>query len=250
MILVCDIGNSRIKSCIYSGNKISDFQSFTNFEEFENSILKKEFSDCIFSSVVPAKTGQFSRVIKTKSGKTPYQVTHNSDFNLAVEYQTPQTLGIDRICSAEGAYYLFRNTNEPYSESDFIISIDFGTATTLNFIKYPGIFPGGMILPGLKMMYGSLSKNTAQLPEVSEKDFTGLIGSDTKSSIASGVITSQTGLIEKTINEIKREFNAKNIQIYITGGNAENILPFLKFGYQYIPELVLVGIIAVYKKNN
>jgi len=250
MILVCDIGNTRIKAGFYDGENISRVQSFIDFEELNTIISEKEFSDCVFSSVVPAKSELLIKSVERKTGKTPFRVKHNSKFNLKIEYQTPETLGIDRICSAEGAYYLFNKVNKSYTDSDFIISIDLGTATTLNFVKYPGIFLGGMILPGLNLMFNSLSQNTAQLPEVSEKDYTGITGVDTKSSIASGVINAQIGLIEKTIGDIKRKFDVSNVHIYLTGGNAEKIIPFLKFRYEYLCELVLMGIIAVYKNNN
>jgi type III pantothenate kinase len=250
MILVCDIGNTRIKTGFYDGDNISLVQSLANFEEFNKLISEKEFSDCIFSSVVPAKSEILIKSTEAKTGKTPFQVTHNSNFNLQIDYKTPETLGIDRICSAEGAYFLFNKINKSYTDSHFIISIDFGTATTVNFVKYPGIFPGGMILPGLSLMFDSLSQNTAQLPEVSEKDYTGIIGVDTKSSIANGVINAQIGLIEKTIAEIKNEFDVSNLHIYLTGGNAEKIIPFLKFRYEYLSELVLMGIVAVYKNSD
>lgn len=249
MILVCDIGNSGIKTCFYSNDKISDVRSFENFEDFEKSISGKQFSDCVFSSVVPVKTELLLKLLKNYPGKSASRIDHNSDFNLKIDYKTPGTLGIDRICSAEGAYYLFNKSGHKSGNSDFIISIDFGTATTLNFVKPGGIFLGGMILPGIKMMFNSLSQETAQLPEVTEKDYSGLIGSDTNASIASGVINSQAGLIEKTIKEVQKEFDTKNIHIYITGGNAGKIIPHLKFEYEYTRELVLMGIIAVYKKN-
>lgn len=247
MILVCDIGNTRIKSCLYDGKNISGAGSFDSFDDFEKFVSGENFNECVFSSVVPGKTNLLKKLLKNI---TPYQVTHSSSFNLKIEYRTPETLGIDRICSAEGAYYLFNESGKNYSGSDFIISIDFGTATTLNFIKYPGVFPGGMILPGLQLMFDSLSKNTAQLPAVSVQDYKGLTGTDTKSSIASGVINSQAGLIEKTINDIKSEYRAHDVHVYITGGNAEKIMPYLKFNFEFIGELVLTGIIAVYKKNN
>ena len=43
-----------------------------------------------------------------------------------------------------------------FKKGQIIISIDLGTATTLNVVKYPGIFGGGIIAPGTDLMFKSL----------------------------------------------------------------------------------------------
>lgn len=245
MILVCDIGNTRIKSGIFNGKELTEYNSFSSFDEFKASAEKYEFSGCIYSSVVPATAERLNGFIISTTGAPPRMLTNKTGFNLKIEYKTPATLGIDRICSAEGAVYLFNKSGRTLGKSDVIVSVDFGTATTLNVVRYPDIFAGGLILPGVQLMFDSLSKNTAQLPGVSEEDFSGPVGSDTKSSIAAGVIAAQTGMIEKTVMEIKREFDAGNIHVYVTGGNAEKIIPHLDLKFEFVRELVLLGIIAV-----
>lgn len=245
MILVCDIGNTRIKSCLFDGENISEYKSYLTFDEFRSSAERCEYSNCIFSSVVPAISDQLNEFINGTTGVSPRMISRDSDFNLKIDYKSPATLGIDRLCSAEGAFYLFNKSGKSMGKSDIIVSVDFGTATTLNIIRHPDIFTGGLILPGVKMMFDSLSVNTAQLPRVTEEDFSGPLGRDTKSSIAAGVIAAQTGMIEKTIENIKTEFKAENIHLYITGGNSERITPHLDLKYEFVPELVLLGIIAV-----
>ncbi len=161
------------------------------------------------------------------------------------------TLGIDRLCSAEGAFFLFKQSNNfiNYSDKDFIITIDFGTATTINFVQHPGVFLGGIIAPGIKTMFNSLQKNTAQLPEVGINNFESFIGTDTKQSIASGVLNSTLGLMEKTINYLKNEYHGENIFIYATGGNAKDILSHINFRYKFEESLVLLGVKAVWDIN-
>ena len=249
MILICDIGNTRIKSCFYEDDKTFNINSFATFEEFKNSVSNNNFIDCVFSSVVPEKTDLLRHFIKIILQKEPILITHNTDFNLEIDYKTPETLGIDRICSAEGAFYLFTKNGQKPGNNDFIVTVDFGTATTLNFINGPKTFVGGMILPGISMMFNSLSSNTAQLPEVTENDYNAFIGKDTKSSIASGVLNSAAGIIEKTKIELTEKYRAENIYFYITGGNAYKILPYLNINYEHVPGLVLTGIAAVYRNK-
>ena len=167
--------------------------------------------------------------------------------NLTIDYKTPETLGIDRLCSAEGAFLLFKNSEKykNYKEGSYILSIDFGTATTINMIDYPGRFIGGLIAPGIDTMFESLKLRTSQLPLLSISNFVSTIGKDTKSSIASGIVTSVIGMIEKTINNL----SAQNVFVYLTGGNAKKIIPHLNFEFVYEEGLVLYGINALYEMN-
>ncbi|HKI78785.1 MAG TPA: type III pantothenate kinase [Ignavibacteriaceae bacterium] len=251
MLLACDIGNTRIKAGFIEADNLVKSGSFEGFDEFEHFIINEKIDSVAFSSVSPEKSKELLEFITSKFKLNPFQVTHNSKFNLKIDYTTPETLGIDRICSAEGAYYLFNNSgnSKDYNKSTFIISIDLGTATTINFVDYPGAFIGGMILPGMDMMFNSLNKNTAQLPVVTPGEYKGLIGDTTNSSIASGVINSITGLFEKTISDLKKNLGIQNIHIYLTGGNAEKIIPYLNFENEYVKDLVLIGVKAVYEKN-
>ena len=96
------------------------------------------------------------------------------------------------------------------------------------------------------MMFESLKQRTAQLPLLSISDFVSTIGKDTSSSIASGVVISVVGMIEKTINDL----SSSNVFVYLTGGNAKKIIPYLNFDFVYEESLVLYGVNALWKLNN
>ena len=100
------------------------------------------------------------------------------------------------------------------------------------------------------MMFESLNKRTAQLPNINVSDFASVIGDSTNSSIASGVVASVVGMIEKTMNYLKKEKSTKRIITYLTGGNAKKIIPFLNFDFIYDERLVLYGVNALYRLNN
>jgi type III pantothenate kinase len=244
MFLSCDIGNSNIKVCLFSENKIVESYSFKRVSKVINFFAENDITSSGISSVVPSLTKEFSSQMKKHSSHF-YIVTNKSKTNLKLKYKTPGTLGTDRICSAEGAFYL----NGSLKEKDFLVSIDFGTATTVNVVDYPNYFTGGIIAPGINMMSKSLHSNTAQLPLVNISDYQEIIGSSTKSSIASGLVNSTVGILERVINYLERNKKGSNIKIFITGGNAELIIPFLDFEFTFERNLVHFGIKTITELN-
>jgi type III pantothenate kinase len=166
---------------------------------------------------------------------------------LKIDYKTPETLGMDRICSAEGAFNLY---GKNLIAGTFLLTIDFGTATTINIVKYPNIFAGGLIAPGINTMFKSLTTQTSQLPELTIDNYNFIIGDDTHSSIASGVINSAVGLIEKVVSYLNNLDDCSNLIIYTTGGMADTLQKFLPKKIIYDEFLVLRGIRSLYELNN
>lgn len=251
MLLACDIGNTNIKTGLFSDDKLIKRMLFNNIESVSSYLQSISVEHIAISSVVPDLTKNISALSKDIKGITPFVITKDTGFNLKISYDTPETLGIDRLCSAEGAFYLFKNSEDykNFHSGTYILSIDFGTATTINIVSFPGEFTGGIIAPGITMMFESLDSKTAQLPRVSENHYNGFIGKNTASSIASGVINSAVGSIKSTINYLTSEMKAQELKIFITGGNAEKLIPYLDFEYNYIPELVLIGVRTIYEKS-
>jgi len=251
MTITCDVGNTNIKTALFVDNEISELKTFNDTNELF-SFLNKNIPDSFaLSSVVPAVSKKIKYFLQHNLKISPFIINKDVNFNLKINYISMETLGIDRICSAEGAFYLYKNSGElkNYSEKTFIITIDFGTATTINIIKYPGEFIGGLIAPGIKMMFNSLSQNTALLPSVSDNDYDNIIAQDTKSSIASGVLNSSLGLIGKVLSHLKNIYNAEDLKIFITGGNADKITPHIDFEFSYQKALVLLGAKAIMDLN-
>ncbi len=251
MFLACDIGNTNTKFGLFSDNILKDFLIIPNNQLDFNLLKEKSISKAAISSVVPAITNQLNSFIKEYFTLSSFIITKDSLFNLSIEYETPETLGIDRICSAEGAFALYKNNilkNNNY-KNNFILSVDFGTATTINVISNDKRFIGGIIAPGVGTMFASLHKGTAQLPLVSIDNFKNVIGTSTITSIASGVTNAQTGLIEKMILHLENHYSAKQIHLYITGGNAKKIVPYIINPFTYVDELVLLGVKSIYERN-
>ena len=247
MLLAIDIGNSKIKCALFVEDEIVNTSASRNFSEIISFIKKNEFDDIAICSVVPHKLKRLQKFLKKKQGLNPFIINKDSAFNLRLNYKSPETLGMDRICSAEGAYFFQKQKG--FKENQIILSIDFGTATTINIIRFPNTFAGGLIAPGVGTMFKSLHNKTAQLPKVNFPDYKSFVGYDTVSSIASGVTNSVIGLIERTQNYFSNEEKIEEQFVYITGGFAKPVMPLLKGKIFLDDSLVLKGINQIYKKN-
>lgn len=152
-------------------------------------------------------------------------------------YRQPAQLGVDRFVSAIGAHALF-------PQQDLIVATC-GTATTVDAVSAAGTFSGGMILPGLQLMAGSLARNTAQLPQVAgHTGMTQIFADNTDDAIVSGCIHAQTGAITLACESWTQQ-TGKPVLCLISGGAAPYLVPHLTVRHQHIPNLVLTGLLVV-----
>jgi len=247
MLLTLDIGNTNIKAGVFKGEDLEDYFIISDIAKLKSFLKKHVFSSIAISSVVPEKNKLIVEKLSASYNFKPFIINNDCNFNLKIDYKTPETLGIDRICSAEGAFNLCGNS---LTVGTYLLTIDFGTATTINIVKYPNIFAGGLIAPGINTMFKSLATQTSQLPNLTIDNYNFIIGDDTYSSIASGVINSAVGLIEKVVSYLNNLEDCSNLIIYTTGGMANKLQKFLSNKIIYDEFLVLRGICSLYELNN
>lgn len=146
-------------------------------------------------------------------------------------YRNPGQLGCDRFAAAIGARAL--------APGQDLIVATCGTATTVDAVTKDGCFIGGMILPGLALMAGSLARNTAQLPQVTPGAAPPpVFGDNTDDAIVSGVLSAQAGAIERACAAHGAT------ACIVSGGAAPYIAPVLKFSCLQVDNIVLVGLHA------
>lgn len=144
-------------------------------------------------------------------------------------YRNPAQLGCDRFAAAIGARALH--------PGQALVVATCGTATTIDAITADGVFMGGMILPGLALMAGSLAKNTAQLPQVAPGTaLPSTFADNTLDAIVSGCINAQAGAIERAVSA-----HGANGCV-VSGGAADYIVPALSIAHTVRKNLVLTGL--------
>jgi len=238
MNLIFDIGNSSTKMAIFNGQeRISVFRSkeFT-CENLEKKISKYKIDKAIISSV--RNTPEYIYDLLTLNIPVVHILSHKSRLPFKIEYDTPETLGTDRIAGVAGAYNLFRGAE--------ILIIDAGTAITFDFLS-ADVYKGGNISPGLNMRFKALHKFTGQLPLVSPSDDYSFPGKNTTDAISAGVITGVT----YEINEYIRTFEKKHTEfkIILTGGDSGYIKDKINHQITYMPDIVIDGLNYILEYN-
>jgi len=229
-----DVGNSAIKVGLFQTENDKFFYiDKNNLLNFQIDISNYDF--CLVSSVNDLNYGIFKKnCFYTFQGKI-FSIDHTFPFSFEIKIEHPEKIGADRLCLIEGSLYFARLKKLSF---DYLISIDFGTATTINVLNQKKEFIGGLIMPGLKTMIKSLHTDTAKLPDISLDNYDGIIGNETKKAIASGAL-----------NYLKKSFNANHLLIFATGGNYKSIMNFLEFDkIIYYENLNLYGIKSLAEK--
>lgn len=211
--LILDIGNTLSKYAIFNGNEIECFHLFSN-KELEEKLHSNLVKDVIVSSV--RSKSHTDKILAFF--QNPLILSSITNLPIKVNYETPNTLGNDRIANAVGAWVC-----NPGKHS---LVIDAGTCLKFDFIDSTGQYLGGSISPGLQMRLKALHTFTDNLPLIEEVNWKHLIGNSTKSSIQSGAIGGLICEIEGMIGRYKEKFD--NMTVFFTGGDSETILNLVR----------------------
>ena len=238
MNLVFDIGNSSTKLAVFNeGEKITVFRSRDySCEKLDKKLSVYKIDRAIISSV--KEIPEF--IIDLLSVNIPFVhiLSHKSKLPFKNEYETPETLGTDRIAAVAGAYNIF--------PGEKILVIDAGTAITFDFLS-GNSYKGGNISPGLRMRFKALNRFTGKLPLLTPESEYLFPGKNTAGAITGGVIS---GMIYE-INEYIRTFEEKHSEakVVLTGGDGEFFKDKIDKRHVYMPDIVIDGLNFILEYN-
>ena len=219
MILIIDIGNTRIKSAVFESNTLIKSAIFLN-ENFHTAIKNILNENKKIAILVVVSVGKLEKInFESFSNRVKvYFISKESSFPFQNNYTTPTTLGIDRMVLSAGAVLQFPNKNR--------LIIDAGTCVTYDFVDENNIYQGGAISPGIRLRYEAMYNHTAKLPLLTLEEPETLIGNSTNQSLHSGVINGLTFEIEGYIDSLMSKNG--NFIIILTGGDANFLAKRLK----------------------
>jgi type III pantothenate kinase len=230
--LVIDIGNTFTKIAVFEDDNLVSVTKVEQLKE-ENIIAiiqRYSIKKLIYTSV--KQDFDFHLAIPV------LKFSHQTKIPIANLYQSPETLGLDRLAAVIGASHLYNQTD--------ILVIDAGTCITYDFINKQKQYKGGSISPGLQMRFKAMHEFTGKLPLVTlDENNVAFYGASTHEALQSGVVN---GLIFEVTGYINHYLNHHpETKIILCGGDATFFDTKLKnsiFAHQILtePHLVLIGL--------
>lgn len=254
MLVVIDIGNTNISIGLYKEDSLvanyrlttklkrtSDEYGFMMINFLHNEhIHVQDIEDVIIASVVPKIMYSFSNSIRKYLKKEPIIVGPGLKSGISIRIDNPKELGADRLVDAVAAHYVYGGD---------LIVIDFGTATTFDYISSQGEYLGGATSAGIEITSQALSTSAAKLPEVAIKDPQKILATNTIDSMQAGIFYGYLGQTEYIIKKLKAEIGRKSITVIATGGLGRTISQGTNSIDIYDGDLSFKGLKIIYEKN-
>ena len=158
---------------------------------------------------------------------------------MSIHYDNPLEVGADRIANSVAAF-------EKYGGPCVIV--DFGTAITFDVVSEKGEYLGGVIAPGIGISAEALFLRAARLPRVEIREPQHVIGTNTVSSMQSGLFYGAVGLVDGVLDRLCRDLGNAT-KVIATGGQATLVASASKYKPPVEASLTLEGLRIIYERN-
>ena len=250
--LLFDVGNTRLKWGVLSGDRLSRTGSIrheklkdTGFNALTTK-LPSTVEDVLVSNVAGAAFGsRLSGVIGLHCGQDVHFVhSERSGFGVRNGYRQARQLGVDRWVALVGARQ---------EAAGALCIVDAGTALTIDAMDRDGNHLGGQIIPGLDLMAGALERDTSDIgaaPRTPRDAATGMdmFAKSTRLAVRAGAVSAVCGAVERAVRVMKSA--GYRPTVILTGGDASRILKQLDGKVIHRPHLVLQGLACMLRTQS
>ena len=232
MHLAIDMGNTRIKAALFEGDALRQTYRLSDWSALLPVVDEHAVTQAIVSSVgqpraVQALGRRLPIPLLVLDGTTPLPFVNT--------YETPATLGTDRLAAVAGAQQQHPQQNA--------LAIDAGTCITYDLIDRKGYYQGGLISPGVRMRLQAMHTFTARLPLVeADSAIFNLTERSTAAALRSGALGGAAAEISQMIRMYGDKFS--DLQVVVSGGDAPNLINAIRPEYPVtvVPHLILIGL--------
>ena len=243
MNVAIDWGNSSLKVGWFDGPALVQTGQFSAVTQLAEALSKQPAKRGIVSSTSQPAEWLASQLAGLGveswlflNGQTPVPIQN--------DYDTPHTLGADRVAAAVGAFFLY--------PGDHCLILDLGTCITADWLDGDGVFRGGTISPGLRMRLRAMHEFTARLPmlEISRDnppDWPRLDARNTGEAMLSGAMNGMRLELDGIVDEYRQQH--PDSRVLMCGGDGSLFESRLKPPIFAVPPLVLWGLNRILHYN-
>jgi len=246
MILVIDVGNTRLKWAWLTNTGLSDQQAIVHRDAKPGMWTAALFesgqrpSRVLVSNVAgPTMAKTLTHLAKQFFGVKVEFVTAAQQFHgLTNGYLDPSLLGADRWLALIGAWTLAHSA---------LCVVDAGTAVKVDSVDAAGQHLGGLIAPGIHMMREALMSKTSDIARAAEHStpsLAGILANNTIGAVSRGAVFALAGMADRVAEVIEQSTGAKP-KLFITGGDAGMITGTMRTKGEIVPDLVLRGLAMI-----
>jgi type III pantothenate kinase len=237
-MLYLDIGNSILKLKAHHGDSWRELARTPS--DNPSAVIRKINDAGKVRVMVSSVRKDINQRLAAECNHAELRIIQITDFGLdRILYDTPGTLGIDRVLACEGARIL--------SKGESVIVVDAGTACTVDLMDDHGNFHGGVIMPGIASLEKALKSAAPELPVVDRKIPDRWPARSTADAIQWGL----TGLFVQSVRWLLERYRDQygDPDIWLTGGDALLLKRYLGGRVQINPDLVFEGMLGMAGKG-
>lgn len=210
MLLTIDIGNTQTEAGVFDGDRLVDHWRVATSRSATRDelsiqlavmldlggIARSDVDRVVLSSVVPQLVGAWRRCVRKLFDVEGIFVGPGVRSGLEIRTDNPHEVGADRVVNAVAAFERFGRS---------CIVVDMGTATTFDAIGRDGAYLGGAIAPGLGISVDALVQRAARLAQVELEVPDRAIGTNTQTSMQSGVLLGTIAQVDGMVARFRTE---------------------------------------------
>ena len=239
MMLLCDIGNTRLKWGLASPRgRLRRWGAVEHRGETIGAALEESLSfvgameRVVICSVAAAAVDSSLEVFVRRCWSlTPeWMPARRQGWGVECAYSSPEAMGADRWAMLVAA-------RRRCPRGACVVSC--GTAVTVDLIDASGRHLGGVIMPGIALMRRALTANTALIAAAEGKVRS--LPDNTPDAVATGTVLAAACTVDRLFKEFV-ESTGPGAECIVSGGDAEEVRALMAHGAIVVPALVLEGL--------